>query len=150
MDTGFTKWWEDEKVEFLREHYPPESDATKRPIVEELCVEGRTWKAVRNKAESLGLTRPQEEYRGSEDNRRILRKAARRIEIDLGRHLVGYDVGVLDSDGYTDDESQIGLEVADRRFIDKFERRLAELGFNPVSYEPEGSSDKDALYACSK
>lgn len=149
VETGFTKWWEVEEIEFLRENYPPESEAAKQEIVAELCVEGRTWKAVRDKAESLGLTRPEEEYRGSEDNRRILQKATRRIEIDLDRPFVGYVVGVLDTDGYTNGRNQIGLEVVDRAFVDKFERKLAELGFNPETSE-SGGSDKDVLYACSQ
>lgn len=150
VDTGFNKWWEDDEVEYLREHYPPESEAAKREIVEELSIDGRTWKAIRDKAETLGLTRPQDEYRGSETNRKILQRAAKRIEIDLNRPLVGYIVGVLDADGYTNGKNQIGLEVSDEEFIKKFKQKLEELGFNPTMYQSPRSENMDVLYACSQ
>lgn len=150
VDTGFTKWWEDDETEFLRENYPPESEAAKQEMKEELCVQGRTWKAIRDKADSMGLTRPQEEYRRSEENKQILREATTRIEIDVDHALVGYIVGVLDTDGYTNKANQIGLEAGDRGFINKVERKLEALGFNPKTYESPRSPNKDVLYACSQ
>lgn len=70
VDTGFTKWWEDDEVEFLKKNYPPVRRKNRR----------NSWKIVwrrtnvdggKRQAGSLGLPRPQDEYGRSESPRRI-------------------------------------------------------------------------------
>lgn len=150
IDTGFKGWWTPEETTFLEKHYPPESAAEKEVLLEQLCGGKRSWKAVRGKAAALGLTRPEEEYRGSADNRRILARATKRIEIDLSDPDVGYLVGVLDSDGYTNNRNMVGLEVADQPFIEKVEVKLDGLGFNPTKTASHRSETKSIVYASSK
>lgn len=150
VDTGFNGWWTAEETAFLEKHYPPESVAEKEVLLKQLCGGKRSWNAVRGKAAALDLTRPEEEYRGSADNRRILARATKRIEIDLSDSDVGYLVGVLDSDGYTNNRSMVGLEVADQPFLEKVEEKLDGLGFNPTKTVSHHSETKSILYASSK
>lgn len=150
VDTGFSKWWTEEEVEFLRSYYPPKSDSMKQKLIDELCVDGRSWKSVREKAARLGITRSLDEYRGSEANKRVLERVTTRIEIDLAEPNVGYVVGVLDSDGYTNNTTQLGLEVRDRVFLEKFADKLSGLGFNPTTKRSHRSDSKYVLYASSR
>jgi len=91
-----------------------------------------------------------DEYRGSEANKRVLERATSRIEIDLTEPDVGYVVGVLDSDGYTNNTTQLGLEVRDRAFLEKFANRLTGLGFNPTTTQSPRADSKYVLYASSR
>ncbi len=148
--TPFTKWWEVDEVAFLEKHYPPETEEEKQRIIRELCVEGRTWKGVRDKADALGLTRSNEEFMGSRANRNVLDRIRNRVEIDTADPQVGYVVGVLDTDGYTDNVGQIGLEAKDNEFVAKFCETLSALGFNPSVNASHRGPEKQLLYACSK
>lgn len=132
----FTKWWSDQEVNYLKQHYPPQCDKEKELLKEKLCVEGRNWKSIKDKAQKLGISRSKEEYINSEENKEVLKKNSEesKIQVDFKQDIIGYIVGVLDSDGYTNNNRKLGLEVNDKLFVDKFKHKLNQIGLNPSIY----------------
>lgn len=145
IDSDYNGFWTEEEEKKLRKVYKNSS----REEIEQ-AFSGRSWNAIKLKAMDLGLAKPMEEHRKSEEVRKILNENAREqaIEIDFGRaEALSYIVGVVDGDGYTDNSGTLGLEVKNPDFADKFSEKLNTVGLNPGRGQRRG---KETVWASSK
>ncbi|EGQ43975.1 MAG: hypothetical protein J07AB43_03150 [Candidatus Nanosalina sp. J07AB43] len=129
-------FWANDEVKFLKNNY---RDMSRQEILESFPE--RTWGAVKDKARDLGVAMSAEERRNSEEVLELLRKNAQENAIDIDFSLieeVSYIIGVLDGDGYTDNNGTVGLEAKDSVFIRKFRDMLEHVGFNPSTGERRG------------
>jgi len=136
--------WTEEEKHILRENYP----GNKSEISEKLPE--RSWNAIKLKAMDLGLARDQEEYRQSQEVAEKCRKLAEENEIDVKfeeAEVLSYVLGVIDGDGFHDNNGTIGLEVKDLEFAEKFVGKLEILGLNPNTGQRRG---KEAVWASSQ
>jgi transcriptional regulator with XRE-family HTH domain len=136
--------WTEKEKRVLKQNYPGDKSE-----ISELLPE-RSWNAIKLKAMDLGLARNQEEYRNSEELAEKCRKLAEENEIDVKfdeTESLSYILGVIDGDGFHDNNGTIGLEVKDSEFAEKFVENLKALGLNPNTGQREG---KEAVWASSQ
>ncbi len=137
-------FWSDEEIQFLKDNY--------QEMAPEKLMENfpdRTWGAVKDKARDIGVAMSVEERRNSDVLLDLLRRNAEEKAVDVDFSLieeVSYIIGVLDGDGYTDNNGTVGLEAKDSEFTGKFQDMLNRVGFNPGSGERRG---KNTVWASS-
>lgn len=143
IDSNY-EFWTDEEIKFLKENYRN----LPREKIKEHFPE-RTWGAVKDKAMDIGVARSIEEHRRSAEVLKVLRQNTEENSIEIDFSLVeevSYIIGVLDGDGYTDNNGTIGLEAKDSVFTEKFRDILNLVGFNPGTGERRG---KNTVWASS-
>jgi len=136
--------WSEGEKDILRQNYPCE----KSEILD--LLPERSWNAIKLKAMDLGLARDQDDYRNSEEVAERCRKLAEENEIDVKfeeTEVLSYVLGVVDGDGFHDNDGTIGLEVKDLEFAEKFVKKLKILGLNPNTGQRRG---KEAVWASSQ
>ena len=137
-------FWSPEEVQFLKNNY---KDISREDILEEFSE--RTWGAIKDKARDIGVAMSAEERRNSEEVLELLRKNSEKNAIEVDFSLadeVSYIIGVLDGDGYTDNNGTVGLEAKDQVFTNKFRDTLDCIGFNPSTGNRRG---KNTVWASS-
>ena len=137
IESNYSFWSEDE-VKFLEENY---GDMSRKEIMQNFPE--RTWGAVKDKARDLGVAMSAEERRNSKELLELLRKNSEENAIDIDFSLaeeISYIIGVLDGDGYTDNNGTVGLEAKDSVFTEKFRDMLEFVGFNPGTGERRGKN----------
>lgn len=135
--------WTEKEKRILKQNYPGDKSE-----ISELLSE-RSWNAIKLKAMELGLARDQEEYMKSEEVADKCRRLAEENEIDVNfekTEALSYILGVIDGDGFHDNNGTIGLEVKDSEFAEKFVEKLKALGLNPNT---DHRRDKEAVWASS-
>jgi len=128
INTEYT-FWSDEEEKVLEKHY---KKASKQEITS--ILSGHSWKSIKDKAIELGLSTPIEKHRKSPEVLSRMRKIAdqKAIEPKLDKvSEVSYIMGVMDGDGYSDNEGSVGLEVKSEKFAEKFCSKLELIGLNP-------------------
>lgn len=136
--------WTEKEKRILKQNYPGDKSE-----ISELLPE-RSWNAIKLKAMDLGLARNQEEYRNSEEVADKCRRLAEENEIDVKfekTEALSYILGVIDGDGFHDNNGSIGLEVKDPEFAEKFVEKLEALGLNPNKGQRRG---KEIVWASSR
>lgn len=137
-------FWSEEEVQFLEKNY---EDMPRQQIMENFPE--RTWGAVKDKARDIGVAMSAEERRNSKEVLELLRKNSQENAIEVDFSLVkkvSYIIGVLDGDGYTDNNGTVGLEAKNSKFTAKFRDMLEEVGFNPGTGK---RGDKKTVWASS-
>jgi transcriptional regulator with XRE-family HTH domain len=143
LDSGYS-FWDEKEVQFLKENY---RSMPRDEIME--SFPDRTWGAVKDKARELGVAMSAKERAQSDELLDLLRRNAEEnmVEVDFSlTDEVSYILGVLDGDGYTDNQGTLGLEAKDQIFTEKFKKILNSVGFNPSSGRRRG---KNTVWASS-
>lgn len=145
IDSDYKGFWTEAEENRMKEIYTEKS----REQVNEAFPE-RSWNAIKLKAMDLGLAKPIEEHRKSEEVRQILKENAEKNAVEVGfekKQKISYILGVVDGDGYTDNSGTLGLEVKNPEFADKFSKKLSSVGLNPGRGQRRG---KETVWASSK
>lgn len=145
IDSDYKGFWTEAEEKRMKEIYREKS----REQVDEAFPE-RSWNAIKLKAMDLGLAKPIEEHRNSEEVRQILKENAEKNAVEVGfekKQKISYILGVVDGDGYTDNSGTLGLEVKNPEFADKFSKKLSSVGLNPGRGQRRG---KETVWASSK
>lgn len=145
IDSDYKGFWTGDEEEKLRKIYKNRS----REEVDQEFPD-RSWNAIKLKAMDLGLAKPMEEHRKSEEVRQRLKENAERNAINVDfqkKQEISYIIGVIDGDGYTDNTGTLGLEVKNPDFADKFSEKLSSAGLNPGRGQRRG---KKTVWASSK
>jgi transcriptional regulator with XRE-family HTH domain len=144
IESDIASLWTEEEKEKLQEHYPEEKDLLMEKLPE------RSWNAIKLKAMDLGIAKSAEEHRNSEEVAEKLRELSEqnKIEVNFDKASeISYILGVVDGDGFHDNNGTIGLEVKDIEFAEKFMENLTKVGLNPNS---KPSDSKQAVWASSQ
>ncbi|PSG98663.1 MAG: hypothetical protein BRC29_00875 [Nanohaloarchaea archaeon SW_7_43_1] len=145
IKSDFNGFWSQEDEEILVEIY---NERSKNEVVSEFP--DRSWRAIKQKANNLGLSVSIEEHRNSEELRKILAKNSREraIKVNFGDvESVSYVLGVVDGDGFNDNDNTVGLEVKNPDFAGKFAENLELIGLNPGRGQRRG---KETVWGSSK
>lgn len=145
IETRHNGKWSEEEERLLDENYGD----MPREKVEQLLPQ-RSWSAIKDKARKIGVAKSWEEHVQSEEVEEQLRKNAEENMIDVdfnNKSALSYVLGVIDGDGFHNRESTIGLENTSPLFIEKFAKKLDEIGLNPGRGSRRG---KDTVWGCSK
>lgn len=144
IESDIASLWTEEEKELLRQNYPKEKEL----LMEKLS--DRSWNAIKLKAMDLGIAKSAEEHRNSKEVAEKLRELSEqnKIEVNFDKvSRISYVLGVVDGDGFHDDNGTIGLEVKDIEFAEKFMENLTEVGLNPNS---KSRDSKQAVWASSQ
>lgn len=147
IETRSHEAWTKKEEKVLRENY---LETSKEKLLS--LLPKRTWSAIKAKALKLGISRPLEEYRKSDEVKKKLRSLAEEnmIEVDFEKkEVLSYVMGVIDGDGFHDREHTIGLEVKSPEFANKFAEKLKKLGLNPGRGNRE-DRQRETVWASSK
>lgn len=145
IDSDYKGFWTEDEEEKLRGMYRNSS----REELDRAFPE-RSWNAIKLKAMDLGLAKPMEEHRNSEEVKKILKENAEKNAVEVGfekKQEISYIMGVVDGDGYTDNTGAVGLEVKNPDFANKFSEKLSSVGLNPGRGQRRG---KETVWASSK
>lgn len=144
INSDYSGFWSDEEERKLRQNYRQKS---KKEVMS--LLPDRSWEAIKLKAIELDLSKPISEHRHSEQVLEILRENAEEDKVEIDYDKVGhvsYVFGVIDGDGFHDNEGTIGLEVNLKEFAEKFKQNLQKIGFNPGRGQRRG---KETVWASS-
>lgn len=144
IESDIASLWTEEEKETLQQHYPKEKELLMEKLPD------RSWNAIKLKAMDLGIAKSAEEHRNSEEVAEKLRELSEqnKIEVNFDKvSKISYILGVVDGDGFHDNNGAIGLEVKDIEFAEKFMENLTNVGLNPNS-KPRDS--KQAVWASSQ